>query len=53
MTRLHSFGPINRTECSGLLIGNGSADVAIRRSGRQVVVDVMDRHGNVQVLTIA
>ncbi|MBY5404193.1 amylo-alpha-1,6-glucosidase [Rhizobium leguminosarum] len=36
-----------------LLIGNGSADVAIRRSGRQVVVDVMDRHGNVQVLTTA
>lgn len=36
-----------------LSIGIGSADVAIRRSGRQVVVDVMDRHGNVQVLTIA
>ncbi|AHF83118.1 amylo-alpha-1,6-glucosidase [Rhizobium leguminosarum bv. trifolii WSM1689] len=36
-----------------LLIGDGSADIAIRRSGRQVVVDVVDRHGNVQVLTTA
>ncbi|ACE90310.1 amylo-alpha-1,6-glucosidase protein [Rhizobium phaseoli] len=37
----------------GLLIGNGSADVAIRRSGRQVVVDVINRLGNVQVLITA
>ncbi|MBB3659825.1 glycogen debranching enzyme [Rhizobium sp. BK650] len=32
-------------------IGNGSADVAIRRSGRQVMVDVVERRGNVRVLT--
>ncbi|ARQ57494.1 UNVERIFIED_ORG: glycogen debranching enzyme [Rhizobium etli] len=36
-----------------LWIGSGSADVAIRGSGRQVVVDVIDRRGNVQVLTTA
>jgi glycogen debranching enzyme len=35
-----------------LSIGNGSADVAIRRSGRQVVVDVVERRGDVRVLTI-
>ena len=36
-----------------LQIGNGSADVAIRRSGRHVVVDVVDRRGAVRVLTTA
>lgn len=36
-----------------LWIGSGSADVAIRGSGRQVVVDVIDRRGSVQVLTTA
>ncbi|MGK6317302.1 amylo-alpha-1,6-glucosidase [Neorhizobium sp. DT-125] len=34
-----------------LLIGDGSADVAIRRSGRHVVVDVLDRKGKVHLLT--
>jgi glycogen debranching enzyme len=36
-----------------LQISGGSADVAIRRSGRQVVVDVIDRRGDVRVLTSA
>ncbi|CDZ49710.1 amylo-alpha-1,6-glucosidase [Neorhizobium galegae] len=36
-----------------LMIGTGSADIAIRRSRRQVVVDVIDRKGDVRVLTIA
>lgn len=34
-----------------LVIGGGSADVALRRSGRSVVVDVLDRRGLVRVLT--
>jgi glycogen debranching enzyme len=34
-----------------LSIDGGSADVALRRSGRQVVVDVLDRRGPVRVLT--
>ncbi|MBR0665844.1 amylo-alpha-1,6-glucosidase [Roseomonas hellenica] len=34
-----------------LVIGGGSADVALRRSGRSVVVDVLDRKGPVRVLT--
>ncbi|WP_168878846.1 amylo-alpha-1,6-glucosidase [Rhizobium sp. P28RR-XV] len=36
-----------------LRIGNGSADVAIRRSGRNVVVDLVNRQGDVRVLTTA
>lgn len=36
-----------------LQIGNGSADVAIRRSGRHVVVDAIDRRGDIRVLTTA
>lgn len=35
-----------------LLIGNGMADVALRRSGRHVVVDVIDRKGDIRVLTM-
>jgi glycogen debranching enzyme len=35
-----------------LQVGSGSADIAIRRSDRQVVVDVIDRTGNIGVLTI-
>ncbi|WFU06676.1 hypothetical protein QA648_29015 (plasmid) [Rhizobium sp. CB3171] len=34
-----------------LQIGSGSADVALRRSGRHVVVDVIDRKGDVRILT--
>jgi glycogen debranching enzyme len=34
-----------------LMIGTGSSDIAIRRSGRRVVVDVLDRGGDIQVLT--
>lgn len=36
-----------------LLIGNDSAELAIRRSGRNVVVDVVDRKGDIRVLTTA
>ena len=34
-----------------LTIGGHSADVALRRSGRQVVVDVLERRGPVKVIT--
>ncbi|RUM23892.1 amylo-alpha-1,6-glucosidase [Rhizobium vallis] len=34
-----------------LLIGTGSADLSIRRSGRHVIVDVIDRKGDIRVLT--
>lgn len=34
-----------------LSIGNGTADVALRRSGRQVVVDVLERTGETRVVT--
>lgn len=36
-----------------LQAGNGSADVAVRRSGRSVVVDVVDRRGEARVSTTA
>ena len=36
----------------GLSVRGGSADVALRRSNRHVVVDVLDREGPVGVLTI-
>ena len=34
-------------------IGNATADIAVRRSRRQFVVDVVDRQGDVRVLTTA
>ncbi|MBP0632719.1 amylo-alpha-1,6-glucosidase [Cupriavidus sp. AcVe19-1a] len=34
-----------------LAVNGGSADVAVRRSGERVVVDVLDRQGPVRVLT--
>jgi hypothetical protein len=34
-----------------LTIGEGRADVAVRRSGQNVVVDVLERRGPVRVLT--
>jgi glycogen debranching enzyme len=36
----------------GLKVEGGAADVALRRSNRHVVVDVLDRRGDVGVLTI-
>ncbi|MBB4150716.1 amylo-alpha-1,6-glucosidase [Sphingobium scionense] len=33
-------------------VGNGQADVVLRRSGRKVMVDVPDRIGNVRVLSL-
>jgi glycogen debranching enzyme len=35
-----------------LAVAGGSADVALRRSGRRVVVDVLERRGPVEVVTI-
>jgi hypothetical protein len=35
-----------------LAVKGGSADVALRRSGRRVVVDVLERRGPVEVVTI-
>ncbi len=46
--RLPSF--LDEVTLRHLLIGNGSADIVIRRSGRNVVVDVIDRNGNIRVL---
>lgn len=34
-----------------LAVGGGSADVAVRRSGERVVVDVLDRQGPVRIVT--
>ncbi len=36
-----------------LQIGKSTADVTVRRSGRHVVVDVVDRRGDIRVLTTA
>ena len=36
-----------------LRVGGGSADVMLRRSGARVVVDVIERNGPVQILTIS
>ena len=37
----------------GLTLGGTVADIALRRSGRQVVVDVLDRRGPVTVVTMS
>jgi glycogen debranching enzyme len=34
-----------------LVVGEGSVDLALRRSGRQVLVDILDRNGQVRVVT--
>ncbi|KAA0687924.1 amylo-alpha-1,6-glucosidase [Neorhizobium sp. P12A] len=49
--RLPSF--IDEVMLRHLRVGNGSADVAVRRSGRSVVVDTLGRRGEVRVLTAA
>jgi glycogen debranching enzyme len=36
-----------------LSVGNGLADVAVRRSGHQVLVELLERTGDVRVLTIS
>ncbi|CDN57881.1 Amylo-alpha-1,6-glucosidase family protein (plasmid) [Neorhizobium galegae bv. officinalis bv. officinalis str. HAMBI 1141] len=36
-----------------LLVGHGSVDVTVRRSGREVVVLVVDRKGDIRVVTTA
>ncbi|MBB3593940.1 glycogen debranching enzyme [Rhizobium sp. BK529] len=48
--RLPSF--LDEVLLRDLSIGNGSADVAVRRSGRHVMVDVVERRGDVRVLTM-
>lgn len=44
-------GFLNEVFLGNLSVGGGSADVAIRRVGARVVVDVITRRGEVQVLT--
>jgi len=44
-------GFLNEVILGRLQVGKGSADVAIRGSGQQVVVEVIDRRGEVRVLT--
>jgi glycogen debranching enzyme len=36
-----------------LVVGPGYADVTIRRSGGRMVVDVLERHGDVRIVTVA
>jgi glycogen debranching enzyme len=42
---------LNEIVFRNLSIGDDAADVAIRRSGRHVVVDVLERRGSVRVVT--
>ncbi|MDK4743030.1 amylo-alpha-1,6-glucosidase [Rhizobium sp. CNPSo 3464] len=49
--QLPSF--LNEVTLRRLQVGNSSADVAVRRSGRRVVVDVVNRRGDIRVLTTA
>ncbi|HVX90059.1 MAG TPA: hypothetical protein VHC20_00045, partial [Candidatus Paceibacterota bacterium] len=42
---------LNEVLLRNLSIGDDTADVAVRRSGQQVVVDVLARRGPVRVLT--
>ena len=43
---------LNHVTIRNLALEGGAADVTLRRSGSQVVVDVLDRHGSVRVVTI-
>lgn len=43
---------IERLEIKQLKVGRGSVHVAVHRSGTRVVVDVIERKGNVRVITI-
>lgn len=43
---------IERLEIKQLKIGRGSVHVAVHRSGTRVVVDLIERKGNVRVITI-
>jgi glycogen debranching enzyme len=49
--RLPAF--LDEITLRNLRVGSGSADIVIRRSGIQVVVDVIDRQGDLRILTIA
>jgi len=42
---------LNEVVLTNLSVGEDSANVAVRRSGRQVVVDVLERSGRVRVVT--
>jgi glycogen debranching enzyme len=42
---------LNEVVLRNLSIGENAADIALRRSGRQVVVDVLERRGPVRVVT--
>jgi glycogen debranching enzyme len=43
---------LNDLTLHDISVGGGSADIALRRSGRRVVVDVLARRGSVRVVTI-
>ena len=43
---------LNELVLHKVAVKNGWADIALRRSGRGVVVEVMDRHGPVRVITM-
>ena len=45
-------GFLDEVVLKGLRMERGSADVALRRSGRRVIVDVLERRGAIGVLTI-
>lgn len=49
--RLPAF--LDEVRLRHLTVGNGSADVAVRRSGQQVLVELVQRRGDVRVLTIS
>lgn len=49
--RLPAF--IDEVKLHQLTVGNGTADVAVRRSGKQVLVELIQRKGDVRVLTIS
>jgi hypothetical protein len=43
---------VNDLVLHNVKVKGGSADIALRRSGRRVVVDVLARDGEVRVVTI-
>jgi glycogen debranching enzyme len=49
--RLPAF--LDEVSLRHLTVGNGSVDVAVRRSGQKVLVELVQRRGDVRVLTIS
>lgn len=44
---------LNEVELRGLRVAGGRVDIALRRAGQEVAVNVLAREGNVQVITTA